>query len=318
MSNTILDYAVQFDQITALAKPSTGFLHNLAIVITNVAAPAAPGYVMIDVDTVEDLAQYSPVYAEQMKGAFDGGLNKITLIMVDAITDLPAAITEGFDAYTLFGSPEFTAVEFMANSISFAGVRAFVDFDQALIEAHVATVNVCGFYSEGAVADIYNPLRAFGELLSAPFWTNQQYVNSTSDVGTVKTLGLAETLFDDRISFWMSDLTSGIRLGFFVAGGMSITTPYITKEVELELQYRSHNHIVVNQPFKIQVEIAQLERIGQKVLSGYVSIGYLDGGAVNTYKVMDLGELFVVNAELTTSPSVALWRMRISAVQTQG
>ena len=316
MANIVLDYAVKFNQIGSLPVPSTDFLHSICIVSPLDGTGTETGLVEID---KTELDTALPTYADQVIGVFDGGLNKITIAYVDDITDLPDLLDEQeTEFYTVFALPVFSTSDFLDNSTSWPGVRGFVtnaDTDKQF----VILPNTCGFFHQGGTPlNAYNPLRAFGELLSASLWRNQQYVQSTETDGTATTLGGAELLFADRFSFWISDQTTGIVLGFFVAGGQSITTPYIVKELELRMQTDMSNYLAVNQPFNTTISRNQLERIGKKRITQFIELSYLDPDEVNDLDVTESNEIFVVNGQLTTSPAVALWRVFVDSAQTQG
>ena len=63
-------------------------------------------------------------------------------------------------------------------------------------------------------------------LSNALAWRNQQYI-SMPLADDVATLGDAESYFDDKISFVISDTQYSNRLGLFVAGGKAIVAPYV-------------------------------------------------------------------------------------------
>lgn len=314
MGAILLDYAVPFNQVESLPPPSLGFLHKLGVIVKHDEGTAPP-----DVTLVTDPTELTALtaFALELQGAFDGGLNAIYLVRVQTADEIAALVDEKEGiAYTLYCHQSITAAEFFPAIPSWKGVKAAVT--SSATDYPLATQkDVCLFHAE-TTPDSYNALLALGNLLSSATWRNQQYIDSTSNVGTVKTLGKCEALFDDRISFWLSDDDNGNRLGFFVAGGKSITTPYIEKEIELTMQYDMANFLTVNQPFNVAVERAHLERIGNKVIQDNLDRGYLDPDGTNTVKVTPSAEAFIVNGALTTSPAVALWRIKMDSYQTQG
>lgn len=314
MGAVLLDYAVPFNQVASLPPPSLGFLHKLQVIVKHDNALALPDITLItDKSELDELTAFS----DEIMGAFDGGLNAIYLVRVQTVAEIAGLVddTEG-TAYTLYCHQSLTAAAFFPAVPGWKGVKVSVTSTQADY-ALAATKNSCVFHAESTL-DSYNPLLAIGRLLSAAAWRNQQYIDSTSNVGAVQTLGKCETLFDERVSFWLEDDDNGNRLGFFVAGGKSITTPYIEKEIELTMQYDMANFLTANQSFNVAVERAHLERIGNKVITNNLERGYLDPDGVNTIKVTPSEEEFIVNGNLTTSPSVALWRVKMDAYQTQG
>lgn len=314
MGAILLDYAVPFKQVESLPPPSFGFLHKLGVIVKHDEASSVADITLVtDPEELPALTAFAP----ELKGSFDGGLSSIYLIRVQAATDIPGLVDEKEGiSYSLYCHQSIPAADFFPAIPSWKGVKMAVtstpeDYVQAM------TKGVCLFHSETTL-DSYNPLLAIGELLSSASWRNQQYIASATSTGTVKTLGKCEALFDARISFWLQDDDNGNRLGFFVAGGKSITTPYIEKEIELTMQFEMANFITVNQPFNTAVQRASLERIGNSIIQENLDRGYLDPDGENTVKVTESPEAFIVNGNLTTSPSVALWRVKMDAYQTQG
>ena len=101
--------------------------------------------------------------------------------------------------------------------------------DQAVI------ANRAAFHTT-ASNDAKNMFHAFGKLLSNPLsWLNQQYIQMPV-ADDVDTLGESNTLFDDKISFVISDDEFGERLALFAAGGKAIVGPYIKKNLQIDMQ----------------------------------------------------------------------------------
>lgn len=290
---------------------------NTTISIDGVEVRRANPLGFQDVTELE-LTEIVPQYAAQLQGAFDGGLTVITILWVNTVDQIPQYLVGAeADFFTIF-NVEFDVAEFMEQTASWEGVRGFVSAND-VHEEFIILPNVCGFWHQtNSPVNAYNPLRAFGELLSASLWRNQQYSASSVSDGCVTTVGNAELLFADRWSFWISDNTTGNVLGFFVAGGKSITTPYITAELELLMQADMTNYLAVNQPFNTSISRSQLERIGGKRIQEFIELGYLDPDQANTVQIFESNEVFVVNGNMVVAPAVALWRIRIDAYQTQG
>lgn len=316
MANILLDYAIPFSQVTTLPPPNYGHLHKLAVVVQH----DVPG-TTADATLVSDPAELPALtaFAPELEGAFDGGLPSITLIRVDDVAaDLPALIDgKENEFFTLFGHQSVVLADFLAASEGWLGVRGSVSNDPADVDIP-KQARVCLFGNLGPTISSYNPLLAFGSLLSGARWRNQQYMSTTETTGLITTKGICEALFDERVSFWLQDDDNGNRLGFFGAGGESITTPYINEEVQLNVQYQMANYVTVNQPFNVAVSRASLARLGNKLVGEYIDIGYLDPDAQNIVTITDAAETFVVSGALVISPSVALWRVRMDAYQTQG
>lgn len=311
MASILLDYAVPFNQVDSLPGPSYGFLHRLAVAVLHDDAELPPDITVVtDPTELEALTTYAP----DLLGAFDGGLNSIILLRVQSIAELATLWTgKEQEAYTVFAHNSLNADEF-DTGFTWNGVKGSAI---TIANAKPLASRMCIFGLNGGLSS-YSPLYAFGKLLSAATWRNQQYIPTPGSVGMVTDLGMAELAFEDRVSFWLQDDDNGNRLGFFAHAGKSITTPYIGKEIEITMQYEMTNFLTVNQPFNVAVERAELERIGNKILSNYLDNGYLDPDGANVIKVTDSVEAFVVTGNLTTSPAVALWRVKMDAYQTQG
>jgi hypothetical protein len=312
------------DQLTAVANGNTIEVRagggGVDVSITDVLLDetGASGYAIIEVNDVLDLPEYTDQWNE-IGGAFDGGLSSVTLVMVETAADLPVALVDQeSNFYTLACSSAIPADEFFDNTDTWQAVSGLVHNVQIEAEVFAIREKTCAFMYDNPTTNAYNMLLAFGSLLSAAAWRNQQYIPSTKSVGSIIALGAAESLFADRISFFMSDNESGNRLGFFVAGGKSITTPYIDKQFLLEVQFEQTNHLTVNQPFNVAVERSELERIGDNLIEEYLEAGYFDPDGVNDMVITEGVEVFTVNGNVTTSPSIALWRVFLDAFQTQG
>lgn len=314
MANTLLNYAVPFSQVSSLPPPNFGYLHKLAVAVLH-DVPATPA----DTTLVTDPAELAALtaYAAELEGAFDGGLNQVYLIRVNDLAELEAQISgqEGV-FYTVFCHHSIELVDVIAAHGNWQGVMGGVSSDPA--DAPQALVDRFCLFGSQTTLSAYNPLFAFGKLLSGAFWRNQQYIATSDATGTIADVGICEALFDLRVSFFLNDEESGNRLGFFAAGGKSITTPYISKEVEETMQFRMVNYLASAQPFNVMVERGRLEQIADKTLIEYQDAGYLDPDMPNDVTITKTAEAYVVAGNLVTSPSVALWRVKMDAYQTQG
>ena len=290
-----------------------------ALELTNLTIDLTDVINIVEVTDKAQLLAISTSYAYEIDGVFDGGLNRVSLILLSSITDLKTELIDQESSfYTIHSCSAYKANEFMGQVENWKAVKAFASNSNVNCSLYSKTENTCTFFNNEIVSSSYKSLYSFAKILSATFWRNQQYISAQSSKGAVLSKGFAESLFDDRVSFYLHDETSGTRLGFFVAGGLSITTPYIAKEIELKMQYEMTNFLTVNQPFNVELERAELERIASSLLEEYKESGYLDPNEINEIKVTKSAEVFVVNGNLTTSPSIALWRIKIDSFQTQG
>ena len=149
---------------------------------------------------------------------------------------------------------------------------------------------------------------AFGKLLSnASNWLNQQYITMPFDDG-IDTLGDANSLFDDKVCFVLSDDEFGKRLALFAVGGKAIVCPYILKNLRIDLQSAALSWISGNQPQYTKKEAALLEtRLQQDVINeDYIDRNLIEAGTVEITLVNDN---FVATGDINVAEPKALWRV---------
>ncbi len=172
---------------------------------------------------------------------------------------------------------------------------------QAVVEGRV-----CFFSDETNGAK--NMMFAFGTMLSNPSnWLNQQFITMPFDDG-VDQLGDANSLFDDKVSFVLKDDEFGNRLALFACGAKAIVSPYILKNLRLDLQSNALTWISGNQPSYTKKEAALLEtRLQEDVINAkYVALGWIEAGTVEITLVEDN---FVANGAINVAEPKALWRV---------
>ena len=309
----------EVEQVTATANGSVIEILALAPAVTVSIANAIlliPSIVQVtDPDDLELLTDQH----RDIQAVFDGGLNSVYLIITDDALEIPAIITDQeCTFFTIYGSKSFTPAEYLIAFAGWQGVQAFTTHQNSFITDNANQDNTCLFFENTgsySTARCYYGLFAFGSLLSSNAWRNQQYISITEANGSpVDDEGEADTLFDDRGSFYLTDDEQGTRLAFFVAGGKSITTPYINREVQVFMQSDMLSYLSANQPYNIETSRRRLEQIGGNVLTDYLDDGLLDPDGDNFITITTSNEQFIVNGELTTAEAVALWRVRIDAI----
>lgn len=187
------------------------------------------------------------------------------------------------------------------------GIIGVSSADADVCEAQaVVEDRVCFFTSETNGAK--NLMYAFGKLLSnASNWLNQQYITMPFDDG-VDTLGDANSLFDDKVSFVLDDDEFGLRLALFAVGGKAIVAPYILKNLRVDMQSAALTWISGNQPQYTVKEAALLEtRLQEDVINAqYINRNLITAGTVEISLVNDN---FVANGEIDVAEPKALWRV---------
>ncbi len=173
--------------------------------------------------------------------------------------------------------------------------------EQAAIENRVAFFTLS---ANGAKNMCY----AFGKMLSnASNWRNQQYITMPFD-DLVATVGAANSLFDDKVSFVISDDEFGKRLALFSVGGKAIVAPYILKNLRIDLQSSALSWISGNQPQYTLKEAALLEtRLQEDVINvDYIQRNLITAG---TIAISLVNENFVATGDINVSEPKALWRV---------
>lgn len=203
---------------------------------------------------------------------------------------------------------------------TFNGVTGLSSADTAFCAAQAAFENRACFFTN-VTNKAKNCFFSFGKLLSNPSdWKNQQYITVPFDDG-VSVLGNAESLFDDKVSFVISDDEFNTRLALFACGGKAIVAPYILRNLEIDLQSKGLQYVSANQPGYTLTQAALLEDELQKVIDGdglengnpgYVGKGWITEGTVRVTLAQDN---FVASGSINVPTPRALWR--INGVITQ-
>ena len=190
---------------------------------------------------------------------------------------------------------------------TFEGVVGVAESDLDFLEDQAAIENRCAFFYADANG-AKNMMYAFGKLLSnAASWKNQQYITMPVD-DEVDTLGEANSLYDDKVSFVISDDEFGKRLALFAVGGKAIVAPYILKNLRIDLQSSALSWISGNQPQYTIKEAALLEtRLQQDVINeDYIQRNLITAGTV---EISLVNANFVATGDINVAEPKALWRV---------
>ncbi len=236
----------------------------------------------------------------------------LVTVVVDAgdETDPQAVLTETPLANGADLVPEVPAVPGSGSLDvgAFDGVVGFSSDDGETAATFAATENQVGFFEGDGGNGADNMFYAFGKLLSnLSDWTNQQYIAMPVD-DEIENLGTANQLFDDKVSFVLTDEEFGSRLALFAVGGKAIVSPYIKKNLRVDLQSRALTWISANQPQYTLTNAALLEqRLQEDVINQkYVQTQWIEKGVVDITLVE---ENFVGTAEINITEPSALWRI---------
>ncbi len=306
---------ISSDFTDADVAPSTATLTKAQLTFTAKQAGATGNALTIEfLDTGVAGAEAVSVVGNLISVSMDGGVSTATQIKT-ALDASPAAFA--LINTTVAGGggatpqPAFAVTPLAGGDGlevgSFDGVVGFSSDDPEVCQSFGAADNRVGFFRSDANG-AKNMMFAFGKLLANQAnWTNQQYISMPFNDG-VGTLGLANSLFDDKVSFVMNDTEFGNRLGLFVAGGKAIVAPYIKKNLRLDLQSRALTWLSSNQPQYTLTEAALLEsRLQEDIMEQrYIQTKWIREGKV-TIKL--LSDNFVASGFIDISEPTAMWRI---------
>jgi hypothetical protein len=229
--------------------------------------------------------------------------------------DLLGAAIEGHEAefHTILISSDYNDAALAVLDVgAFSGVVGVASTSDVTTAAQSVIQNRVAFHST-STNKAKNMFYAFGKLLSnASNWRNQQYITMPF-ADDVDTLGEANSYFDDKTSFVISDSEFGNRLALFAAGGKAIVGPYIKRNLELDFQSRALSYISGNQPQYTKKQAALLEDELQKVIQSYIDREWIEEGTVEVLLEQDN---FVATGNINISEPKALWRIFAEMRQT--
>lgn len=300
--NILLDYFFPITAISPTPEASTAYLKQVCIIVTPKAA-VPTGIATLCTSMVGVAALTDNTEAQQL---FDAGMSRVYVMPADDLDLADALVDYGSDFFTVLISSDFVDADVTAMTLgTFKGVVGVSSDSDVFLAVQSVIENRAAFHTTtGNKAK--NMFYAFGKLLSNSLnWTNQQYITMPV-ADDVATLGDANALFDDKISFVINDSEFGKRLGLFAAGSKAITAPYITRNLEIDLQSRALSYISGNQPGYTKTQAALLEDELQKVVTSFIDRQWIDAGTV---EVKLEQENFVASGYINISEPKALWRI---------
>lgn len=300
--NVLLDYFFPITAINPTPSASTAFLKQACLVVApKTLVPTGTPTLCTSMAAVAALTDNTE--AQQL---FNAGMSRVYILPMDDL-DLAAAL-EGMSTtfYTLLISSDFNDAALATMDVGeFSGVVGVQSNDDDVLEAQAAIEKRCAFYESGT-NNAKNLCFAFGKLLSnANSWLNQQYITMPF-ADDVDTLGEAEALFDEKISFVINDSEFGKRLALFACGGKAIVEPYIKRNLELDIQSKALTYISGNQPQYTRKAAALLEDELQKVIDLYIERQLIEAGEIEVKLEQDN---FVASGYINISEPKALWRI---------
>lgn len=302
--NILLDYFFPITAIEPTPQASTAFLKQVLVVVKPKSGAVEDTVTLVTSKTAVDAFTTTNVEVDEL---FNAGMSRVYIIAKDDLTTLGDNI-EGkeSDFYTILISSDFSDAEIDAADFgAFEGVVGMASTDDAKNATRAAIKNRVAFHSS-STNKAKNMFYAFGKLLSNSLnWRNQQYI-AMPYADDVATLGEANALFDDKVSFVISDSEFGNRLALFAVGGKAIVAPYVLKNLRVDMQSAALSYISGNQPNYTKKQAALLEDELDKVIKQYIADEWIEEGDAQ----VDLEESnFVASGDIVVTEPKALWRI---------
>lgn len=306
MRDVLLEYVMKITALTPLPSASTAYLRK-ALVLVKPKAGVQDGQIT-ECLTKEEVLALTDATCWKM---LEKGMSSIFVLPTSDldVSDIISATKLKF--FTVIVDGEFTDVSTLEVG-NFAGVKAWVTDDRTKASAFAKETKSTAFFGLADNKSI-NLYSAFGQFLSGSQWKNQQYIEMEAS-DDVDTIGEAELLFEDKISFVLSSEEYGERLALFANNRQAIVAPYVFEEIQINLQSKALQYINLNQPAYTEKEASLLEDTLQ---------GMLDEKYVNR-EIIEFAELsvtlenenFVATSRIEVAEPKALWR--IDATLQQG
>lgn len=307
MKDVLLEYVMKVDAYAPTPSASTQYIHK----VLSIVKPLSDG----ESGTIKECTTKAEIEALTTAKSYvllEAGMPSVYVLPVEdlsTIGDIIEADNKKFFTILIDGS--FTNEELNAlNDGKFAGVIGWsVENREQAKNWGYGNSNV-GFYDLD-VNGSQNMYYAFGKLLSANNWKNQQYIEMPFGSG-ISSINQAELMFADSVSFVLTSAEYGNRLALFSSNRRAIVTPYIYEELSLKLQSKALQYISLNQPNYTNAEASLLEDSLQGVVDLYIADGIIESGSV---EVELTDEQFVVKASIQIPEPKALWRIRATMKQ---
>jgi len=303
--NILLDYFFPITSISPTPAASTAFLKQVCFV-GKAASPTATTPTLATSSAAAQALVDSATAKAEIAQLFSGGLARCYILNSEDLDIADAIEGQESDFFTIIVSSDYSDANITAADFGeFKGVVAVQSTDDAFLAVQAVIANRCAFHST-ASNDAKNMCFAFGKLLSNSLnWLNQQYITMPL-ADDVATLGEANALFDDKISFVISDDEFSNRLALLAAGGKAIVAPYIERNLELDLQSKALQYVSGNMPGYTKTHAALLEDELSKVVDSYIERQWIEAGVVEVKLEEDN---FVASGYINIREPRALWRV---------
>lgn len=305
MKDILLNYVMKVDAYAPLPSASSAYIRKVLCVVK----PKGE-----EVGTITECLEKTQVQALTDANCWkllEAGMNSIYVLPSNdlKIGDIIDNTDKKF--FTILIDGAFSNEETNAMTIgTFNGVIGWTTETQEEAKQWGYGDNNVGFYdlAENGSQNMY---WAFGKLLSANNWKNQQYIDMPLS-SKVTTINKANLLFEDSVSFVLTSEEYGNRLALFASNRRAIIAPYAYEEATLKLQSKALQYINLNQPSYTEAEASLLEDALQGVLDEFIEDGIFTNANIN---VRLTNEQFVLDAEAEVSEPKALWRIKATMKQ---
>lgn len=315
MQNLLINYAVSFTEITGIAPVKLDYLNKMAVICKAKADQQAGWHECNTEDEVKAITDDKDALVVLKN------LNSVYLIALTTAGDLSTAqVTLDLHKHSMFTtviSTVFTDADIETHTLTHPGVIGAVFTDRAKAKAYAVKERMCAGYSQDDAKKVGILSFAFSKMLSNQVaWRDQQYAKYSGDpIWAASDVGTADALFNDRVTFYLADDDEGTCLGFFGAGGKSITYYYIAEEIKKVMQSTAAIYISTNMPMNTMKMRMLLQNQLQAKIDSYEGKNYLDDDFDNSIEVTRSEKQFFVNGRMEIKQAEPIWRMAIEAVK---
>ncbi len=306
MKDVLLEYVMKVDAYAPTPSASTAYIRKVLCIVKPL--PEGATGTITECTTKAEIQALTNANCHVL---LEAGLPSVYVLPMNDlnIADIVEADNKKF--FTILVDGAFTNDDLNSfDAGDFAGVVGWtVENREQAKNWGYGNSNV-GFYDLD-VNGSQNMYYAFGKMLSANNWKNQQYIEMPFGSG-ISSINQAELMFEDSISFVLTSEEYKNRLALFASNRRAIIAPYVYEELTLKLQSKALQYISLNQPNYTEAEASLLEDALQGVVDGYVEQGILTHGKV----VVSLtDEQFVAQASINIPEPKALWRIKATMKQ---
>lgn len=306
MKDVLLEYVMKVDAYAPTPSASTAYIRKVLCIVKPLSEGAT--------GTITECTTKAEVQAltdANCHVLLEAGLPSVYVLPMNDLNIANIVEADNKKFFTILVDGAFTNEDlngFYAGD--FAGVVGWTVENREQAKSWGYSNSNVGFYDLD-VNGSKNMYYAFGKLLSANNWKNQQYIEMPYGSG-ISSINQAELMFEDSISFVLTSEEYKNRLALFASNRRAIVAPYVYEELTLKLQSKALQYISLNQPNYTEAEASLLEDALQGVVDGYVEQGILTHGKV----VVSLtDEQFVAQASINIPEPKALWRIRATMKQ---